>query len=174
MLMFGSQGIYDWLATDDPQVDLLEICPEIVMGKYVAITSIDSGVLALNEAEKAAGWESRGNIAYSPKVQVVESLPRDGWDEWYIFEKPTDLGTSHLGENVFELPVVQGELLVLVNYCFTLHRPEQDVFAELFWRQMEWIRPESYIADNECLTFVSANKTLFAVVREGVSGLAKL
>jgi hypothetical protein len=80
MLRFGSQGLYEWLAIDHPQLDLLQICPEIVLGKYVAITSIDSGVLIPNETEKAAGWESRGNIAYSPKVQAVENLPRAGWD----------------------------------------------------------------------------------------------
>ncbi len=31
-----------------------------------------------------------------------------GWDEWYIFENPTDLGTSHLEENVFDVPQERG------------------------------------------------------------------
>src|SRR5262249_22002974 len=114
MLTFGSHGRYEWLATDNHELDLLQVCPEIVLGKYVAITSIDSGVLALNETEKAAGWESRGKIAYSPKVHVLENLPRDGWDEWYVFDKPTDLGTSHLAENIFEVPDEHGQVRVFV------------------------------------------------------------
>lgn len=37
MLTFGSEGAYEWLVTDQ-QFDLLQLCPEIVLGKYVAIT----------------------------------------------------------------------------------------------------------------------------------------
>jgi len=43
-------------------------------GDMFAITSIDSGVLALNETEKAAGWESRGDIVYSPKSSSRREL----------------------------------------------------------------------------------------------------
>ena len=45
MLTVGSQAPYEWLVTDD-DFDLLELCPEIVLGKYVAITSVDSGEFA--------------------------------------------------------------------------------------------------------------------------------
>jgi hypothetical protein len=41
MLTIGSQGPYHWFVSDER--DLLELCPEIVLGKYVSITSIDSG-----------------------------------------------------------------------------------------------------------------------------------
>jgi hypothetical protein len=168
MLTFGSHGAYEWLVTDDRQLDLLQLCPGIVLGKYVAITSIDSGVLSPDETEKAAGWESRGKIAYSPRVEGIENLPCDGWDEWYVFNEPTDLGTSHLGENIFEVPEERGQVRVFVNYRFALHLPEMNDLATLFWRQVEWIHPESYIADNEFLTFATANRTLFAAARDAV------
>jgi hypothetical protein len=170
MLSIGSQGSYEWLVTDQ-QFDLLNICPEVVLGKYVAITSIDSGALLLSDTEKEAGWESRGQIAYSPKVQDVNSLPRDGWDEWYIFNHPTDLGISHLADNVFEVPREQGHLRVFVNYCFTLHKPEMKDLITLFWQQMESVRPESYMADSDYLNFVTANKPLFVRVHEAVKAL---
>jgi len=168
MLTVGSQGLYEWLVTDQ-QFDLLQICPEIVLGKHVAVTSFDSGALVLNETEKAAGWQSRGKIAYSPRVQAVENLPRAGWDEWYIFPKPTDLGVSHLEENIFEMPEEHGHVSVFVNYPFALHLA--DDLATLFWRQMERIRPESYMADNDYLNFVTADKTLFGAVRDAVKAL---
>jgi hypothetical protein len=44
MFTVGSQGSYQWLVTEE-DFDLLQLCPEIVLGKYVAITSIDSGEL---------------------------------------------------------------------------------------------------------------------------------
>jgi hypothetical protein len=84
----------------------------------------------------------------------MESVPRDGWDEWYIFGEARDLGTSHLGENIFEVPRGPGPVSVFVNHCYTFHRPEHQAFAPLLWEQMDWIRPESYVADNEYLNKV--------------------
>ena len=103
MFTVGSRDSYEWLVTDE-DFDLLELCPEIVLGKYLAVTSIDSSQLIPTEKEKAAGWQSRANVAYSPKINNGEDVPRDGWDEWYIFNTPTDLGNSHLAENIFEVP----------------------------------------------------------------------
>jgi len=58
-----------------------------------------------------------------------------------------------------------------VNYCFALHQPEQKNLASLFWEQMDRIRPESYVADNDYLNFVTSNKTLFAGVLQAVKSL---
>ncbi len=168
MLTTGSHGLYEWLVTDQ-EFDLLQVCPEVVLGKYIAITSIDSGALALSDGQKAAGWETRERIAYSPQIESVEDVPRAGWDEWYIFDKPGDLGTSHLAENIFEVPQGSGNLSVFVNYCFTLHRP--DVHVDLFWPQLLRIQPETYVADSEWLVFVTLNKALFARVRDALSAL---
>ncbi|MBZ5721337.1 MAG: hypothetical protein LAO03_13240 [Acidobacteriia bacterium] len=170
MLTFGSQGVYEWLVTDE-RFDILQLCPEIVLGKYVAVTSIDSSQLMPTDKETAAGWHSHEKIAYSPKIQHAEELPREGWDEWYIFNNPTDLGTSHLEENIFEVPRGRGHLSVFVNYCFALHQPEMESIATLFWQQMDWVRPESYVADNDYLNFVSMNKALFASVHDAVKAL---
>src|ERR1017187_2295846 len=78
-LATGSHGAYKWLTTRHELDDILRLCPAVVLGKYLAITSIDSGHLSPSTEEKLAGWESRLGIAYSPLVQSVETLPRDGW-----------------------------------------------------------------------------------------------
>ena len=170
MFTVGSQDSYDWLVTDE-DFDLLELCPEIVLGKYVAVTSIDSGHLTPTDKEMATGWQSRANIAYSPKIENAQDVPFEGWDEWYIFNTPTDLGTSHLAENIFEVPHEQGHLSVLVNYGFALYPPERANLADLFWPQLARIGPESYVANNDFLTFVSINKALFARVRDALKAL---
>ncbi len=59
---------------------------------------------------KAAGWENRSNIVYSSKIQGCRKFARAEYDEWYIFGSPTDLGTSHLGDNVFEVPQEHGHV----------------------------------------------------------------
>ena len=170
MLTVGSRGPYEWLVTDE-SFDLLQLRPEIVVGKYVAVTSIDSSEFVPTEKETVAGWHSHEKIAYSPKIQHAGDLPRDGWEEWYIFNDPVDLGKSHLQENVFEVPQGPGHLSVFVNYCFALHQPEMDSLVTLFWQQMEWVRPESYVADSDYLNFVSMDKALFARVRDAVQAL---
>jgi hypothetical protein len=171
MLTVGSHSQYEWLVTDE-HFDLLQICPEVVLGKYVAITSIDSGPLVLSESETAAGWRNRGKIAYSPKVENPRDLPRAGWDEWYIFDDHApDLGTSHIEENIFEVPQQPLQVSVFVNYRLALHQPEMKDLATLFWEQIARIRPESYLADNDYLNFASQNKAIFAAVVAAVKAL---
>ena len=173
MLIVGSQGLYEWLVMDE-DFDLLQLCPEVALGKYVAITSIDSSEFVPTDKEIAIGWQSRGKIAYSPKIQNAEELPHDGWDEWYIFDNPPDLGTSHLTENIFEVPQERGHVGVFVNYGFALAPPERsDSLATLFWQQLAWIRPESYVADNDYLSFISMNKALFAGVRDAAKAFGR-
>src|ERR1700756_4414745 len=71
----GVHDEYEWLASEHCLDDLLKLCPEIVLGKYIAVTSVDSGHYFPTREELAAGWENRGGIAYSPIVEKVEALP---------------------------------------------------------------------------------------------------
>jgi hypothetical protein len=167
----GSHGAYQWLTTTAHDFDsLLTLCPTAVLGKYVAVTSFDSGSLSLNDEQKATGWESRQGIAYSPLVQSAGTLPeRGGFDEWYVFGTAVDLGEKGQG-NIFEAPLSVGQIEVFVNFAegFDLHQPNS--LVPLFWRQLEWIRPESYIADtHHLLTFVSTNPNVFSAVLEALS-----
>jgi hypothetical protein len=117
--------------------------------------------------KKRAGGRVAARSPYSPKVETIESLPRDGYDEWYVFETDRDLGISHLEENVFEMALKEGHVAVFVNYGgFSLAKA--DDFADLFWRQMEWIHAESYIADGHLFNFASSNKKAFDLVRDAL------
>jgi hypothetical protein len=161
----GANGLYQWLATECELDVLLQRCPVAVLGKYLAVTSIDSGSLAPDEALKSAGWESRNRIAYSPNIRSIETLPRAGYDEWYVFENPRDLGKVS-DENPFEIPPKPGQVQVFVNYGgFALNNAALEALTNLFWKQLDWIYPESYLADgSDYLTFVSRNKDIFNVV----------
>ena len=128
--------------------------------------------LCLTEKEATLGWQTRGKIAYSPQIRSIEEIPSAGWDEWYIFDRPADLGISHLAENIFEVPHEQGHVSDFVNHGFALHPPERaEKLGSLFWPQIDRIRPESYVADNNYLTFVSANKDLFSSVLGAIKAL---
>jgi hypothetical protein len=169
----GVRGSYEWLATDHRLDDLLRLCPEIVLGKYIAITSIDSGSYYPTEAEIAAGWERRNEIAYSPRIEEVETLPRDGWDEWYVFENRVDLGgMAPRNEHMFEASPRPGKVYDFVNINFSLHAPNMQGLAQYFWTQFDWIRPLTYIADsNDFLMVISSDRKLFGVARDALTAL---
>jgi hypothetical protein len=167
-LKSGSHDAYQWLTTSAHDLDsFLTLCPAPVLGKYVAVTSFDSGSLSLSDGEKAAGWGSRECIAYSPLILSVATLPeRGGFDEWYVFGTPVDLGAKGRG-NVFESPLIAGQIEVFVNFGerFDLNQPND--LVPLFWHQLKWVQPESYIADtHHLLTFVSNNRNIFESVRQ--------
>jgi hypothetical protein len=161
----GSRGDYFWLTSADKTLDdLLMSCPHVVLGKYVAVTSFDSGSLVPNEEEVSGGWTSRAGIAYSAKVESVEKLPHDLYDEWYVFKSPTHLGNLFYG-NVFEASMQTGQVAAFVNFGgFSLQNPEFQPLADLFWMQLGLIQPESFIADGGLLNFVTCDEQLFVAV----------
>jgi hypothetical protein len=162
----GSHGGYLWLATALHGLDeLIQLCPQAFSGKYVAVTSLDSGPLFLTEKDKQTGWQSRNEIAYSPPVQSPQELRRGGFDEWYIFDSPKDLGGLRRG-NIFEAPATSGLISVFVNYGdFAPYNSELDALIVLFWKQLDQIQPQSYVAEgNAGLTFVTRDKLLFVSV----------
>jgi hypothetical protein len=73
---------------------------------------------------------------------------------------------------VFEAPLTPGQVCAFVNFSFgfALHNPEMSDLVSLFWKQIDWIQPESYIADGDVLlTFVSRDEDIFASVRNALS-----
>src|SRR5580704_9967476 len=178
----GSHSAYRWLTTTQHELDTLpRRCPQAVVGKYLAVTSLDSGAMALTDAEKRDGWRSRNEIAYSPQIQSAtncrtERLPEGcaGFNECYVFNSPFDLGELWHG-NVFEAPITPGQVCRFVNFgpSFALHDPEMATLVSLFWEQLDWIQPESYIADADIfLTFVSRNEDIFIAVQNALSDIA--
>jgi hypothetical protein len=174
----GLHSPYRWLVTrQDDQHDLatlLESCPQALVGKYVAVTSLDSGPMILTDEEKVLGWQSRNEIAYSPQISLSEDGGIEGvtvgqcagYDEWYVFDSPLDLGVLCHG-NVFESGLAAEKIWAFVNYDagFALHNPEMSELTGLFWKQLDKIQPESFIADSAAfLTFVSRNEAIFVEV----------
>ena len=134
------------------------------------MTSFDSGSLSLSDEEKANGWQSRNGIAYSPRIQAIGGLPRtDGFDEWYVSESPIDLGTL-CHTNPFDPRPGPGQLHAYVNMYLVLHDSETDAVRDLFWEQMSWINPESFLGESaQYLSFASRNREIYSAVLESLS-----
>lgn len=167
----GSHGQYRWLISHELELaQLLQKCPQLVLGKHVAITSIDSGSLYPTDERKGDGWRFQDDIAYSPQVRLADSLPTDGFDEWYVFNAPQNLGKIWRG-NIFESPLTPGVVSVLVNFGdgFSLHRTDSEPLTSIFWKQMDWIQPETYLADTHTmLTIVTRDVEILGDVRSAL------
>jgi hypothetical protein len=172
----GSHGEYHWLTMVDCDIStLLRLCPDVVLGKYLAITSIDSGTLHLTERERDEGWwtddaakvfsrtpwsspEYRDDwkVACSPRLSSVHGLPDGtrenccGFNEWYVFEHP----------------VAPGEMEVFVNWGgFTLYDPDYEWCADRLWEQMARLAPESCIVDGTVFTLPETESSSPASLR---------
>jgi len=170
-LTVGTHDDYHWLATEQFLDDLLKLCPEIVIGKYVAVTSIDSSPFHSSEQERAAGWEHRNGIGYSPVILDPSAIPREGWDEWYIFDFPTDLGDMAARDaSVFQTDLIHGQLHSFVNFNF---RPtDTDGLAPFFWKQFERIRPLTYVAESDYnLVLITCDSHLFEAAHKAIKSL---
>jgi hypothetical protein len=172
----GSHGSYDWLSTNGHSIDeLLRVSPTVVLGKYLAVTSHDSGPLPLTAEQKSCGWAYRGEIAYTPRIESLDMVPVHAlYDEWYVFDAPADLGAIREG-NIFDFPVSPRHVEVFVNFAFVMDAPEMQELVGRLWQQLEWMRPEAYIAESDYgfLTFVTSDKGLFAAVCKGLVALSR-
>lgn len=172
MFTVGFRDSYEWLVTDE-DFDLLELCPEIVLGKYLAVTSIDSSqLIPTRKRRQLVGRAVRMLLTVRRSTMVKTCRVTGGTNGISSTLRPTS-ATAILQKTSFEVPQEPGHLSVFVNYGFALHPPERAdlTLTRMFWAQMTRIQPESYVADNDDLTFVSANKTIFASVRDRVTAL---
>lgn len=174
----GTQGPYKWLEADHDLHEFLSLCSGAIVGKHIAITAVDSGCFSPSDDDRTTGWIDTGGIAYSPRLEPVAMLPRGcccrdccGFDERYIFgTEPPPLG-SICHANVFETAIAPPNVFQFINFGgFQLSDPQMKAITDLFWTQMAWVRPESYLGDGDrCLVFVSSDQERFGSVHDILS-----
>jgi hypothetical protein len=111
----GKKAGYYWLEKVTPSEEwlslenLLEVCPEFVLGKYLVVTAWDSGPLKLREEEFRKGWLKPDRFAINASIQSVNDIPYSGYDEWYIFS---------------ETPLLEPFKVFVNDWLFSLRDPE--------------------------------------------------
>jgi hypothetical protein len=119
--------------------------PDLVLGKYLVNTSYDSGFLTLSPSELEAGWRMVGRLAHSPQIRTPDQIPHDQYDEWLIFDKPTQVE----------------EFETLVNYCgFTPVDFGWDDKLERYWEQFMRLKPLHAIGENDGVYLISREENL--------------
>jgi hypothetical protein len=150
-MITGNRGPYRWIVWESQFMgELVAAVPQIVLGKYVAVTSFDSGPFIPSADLAVKGWTAGSGVAYSPRIARRDDLPLDQYDEWYVFPSRREIGVPE----------------VFVNYDgFRIRYYASDIklhgLLERFWLQMERLQPESYLAEGEVLMFASRDAGLY-------------
>lgn len=152
------------------------------MGKCLVVSLFDSGPLVPTEAEVKLGWQEYGRLAMRPRVDSVADLPHDQYDEWYVFASPT---TPEIPEAFIDYPAFTLEPMSVqleLDGAQTAAGSQADgnvikqeaykrqQWIDMFWEQMELVRPESYIGDGDNFAFATIDRQLFEKVRNAAGG----
>jgi hypothetical protein len=171
----GTTGEYEWLETDHNIQEFVTLCAQVITGNYLVITAVDGGSFKPSCEDAAVGWTVSCEIAYSPRIESAASLPPKSYylqfcapDEWLIYTALSAPVGSISHGNVFSTKIEPGVVFRFANFCgFRFSDPAVKVLADLFWEQIAWLRPESYVADcDTCLLFATRNPQLYYSVLE--------
>jgi len=170
-MFHGVQGEYRWLETTAHEVyDVLQVCPAVVAGKNVVITSFDSYPLQPTSEEMQRGWRTAGRSLHIPVTNNISAIPFEVFNEWYIFasESPELDYKVFVQHDWFTLGPAQA-LYSRNGNAFDLKRMQR-----WFWQELEQTNPESYLGRGSRLKFVSRNADHFNTVLRGLSTLARI
>ncbi|MBN2085141.1 MAG: hypothetical protein JW748_07925 [Anaerolineales bacterium] len=152
----GQRGEFHWIVWDSQFLgELVSAVPGIVAGKFVIVTSFDSGPFIPSDELKNRGWILKSGLAYSPRVTSPDELPSNQFDEWYVFASRREISPPEVFINY------DGFRLRYYAADITLHG-----YLERFWLQMERLQPESYLAEGESLIFVTRDADLYELALE--------
>ena len=143
----GYRNEYNWFQLSEANFNIDDFRRKFesyLLGKYICVTTFDSGPLTISPQEKKEGWKTLHGIAISPGLKSNTNIPTAGFDEWYIFDSvPMKL-------------VIEEKF---VNY-FNLDLSEDSDDVTRFWTEVEKHKPYIYLSDGTRLTIVSSDNEL--------------
>lgn len=126
--------------------DLVPVCPAIVLGRRAVIASWDSGTYRPTSEDLAAGWQSIGQLAVSPRIEAVDALPLLHFEEYYLYDREPVLAPHRH----------------FVNRCEFSPLAEGDAETEAFWAQIAQHRPDHVAgAGSPALFLVTRDEALW-------------
>lgn len=158
----GHTNNYYWIeAYDFGLHDIVSKCPELFVGKTVAITAFDNSPIIPNTKEKAFGWYSKNDVFYAPKIKNPKELPYDNYDEWYVFEElkeflPDDLFVNYLSFSLRDPSYKLTEANPTWDKIALKYQIERQIeLLDKFWNYIIRIEPRLFVLDGDNLIFGS-------------------
>lgn len=154
MIRRGQRDGFFWLVSGDHTLgDLVDRCPELFVGRSVAVTSFDSGPLTLTPEELDSGWQQRDDVAIAPPDLDPSKMPIDNFDEWYLFDgQVPDFGSFERFVSFVGFSPAPPEAASLE------HIRGLEVLRVRFWDQLERLQPTCYVAEGGLLSVVTKSE----------------
>lgn len=161
----GERDGFFWLVSADHTLgDLVDTCPELFVGRSVAVTSFDSGPLTLTPEDLDSGWEPRDDLAIAPQGLDPSQIPFDNFDEWYVFDgQVPDFGSFERFVSFVGFSLVPPEAASLQeatpdDAAAREHVRNVEILQARFWDQLQRLQPTCYVADGNLLTIVTKSE----------------
>jgi hypothetical protein len=136
--------IFDWPDREDLYITAIcDAVPGIVVDRYLVNTSFDSGTITLSDDEVSNGWFMVGDFAHSPRIQSIDDIPHDQFDEWLVFERPTRVSN-------YESFVSYGGFNP-IDFSW-------EEKLKQFWHQVTRFQPESVLGENHAPYVLTRNE----------------
>jgi len=177
-LIDGTHGRYLWLerslaarGPDSPLQHLTSTSPELLLDKYVVVTSLDSGPLRLTNQRIISGWQRFGRLALSPRIASVVEVPFQWFDVWYIFDYRNGPKEVEVFVNYGTFALSESNPTIDTMYIGRDANLRADLktkavqLRKRFWSQLDELNPTSYVANGNCFTFVTRDRSLFEKVK---------
>jgi hypothetical protein len=165
-MFHGSHGPFRWVESPAHKTqDVLQLCPEAVLGKHLVITAFDSTKITTVEQGPLRAWRVEGSALYVRPPADLLDIPYDVFNEWFVFTAaPAQQKLeSFMSSNWFTLgPCLSGNADRATQW--EIKRTQR-----AFWQLLESASPESYLACGNRLIFVTRNDTFFTAVLRRIS-----
>ena len=149
----NSYTVFEWV--DEKRSfrlkELLTVCPWLVEGMYVVISSRDSGHYRLTPQDISNGWHLHGLLAHSPRVTDWRSLPFEMYDEWHVFDKQVTIPELE--------PFVSWGGFSPLTFGWEEKR-------DCFWNQIDQHKPMHVIGDGSNLWLVTRDSRTIDMIRD--------
>lgn len=165
-MFHGFHGPFRWVESPAHKAqDVLQLCPEAILGKHLVITAFDSSKITAIGQESLRAWRVEGAALYIPPLADFLEVPYDVFNEWFVFTPapPQQKLESFTSSNWFTLgPCLSGNADRAT--LWEIKRTQRS-----FWQLMESANPESYLACCSRLIFVTRNDAYFTAVLRRMS-----
>lgn len=144
--------LLDWPSREGLTLEhLWQRCPQLVVGRYLINTSYDSGIFVPGESEKAAGWRVIGDHAHSPRIQRTSEIPHDCFDEWLVFDVPTQVSQ-------FET-MVNSVGFTPIDFDWAEKR-------EAYWSQIVRLQPLHVLGENDGVYVITREADIIVQLKD--------
>jgi hypothetical protein len=161
----GKTGNYHWVSFAKRYLVLPEIVtiPSFVKGKYAVLTTFDGGPPFVYDQTEKMGWTKEGKIVWTSKIKDATDICKEGFEEMYVFDNKIPLPEIKVFVNYLYFALFDPEIVLRANPTWDRRLFDGQLkLQELFWEQMDKIKPISFASDGDHFNLATQDERFFA------------